>query len=160
MKKLSTYGGEAKLDALKGKIVKKIYMNSEHLKFETDLGDYVFGVSGDCCSSSYFYDFYGVKNLIGGRIIDIQIVDIDSEKAEREAKAKSIIEKGYDSVDSLACYGYQLTTHSQEFGDVTSVFSFRNESNGYYGGSLEDHSNETEVLPEITDDVIEIKSPS
>ena len=159
MNKLSTYGGEAKLDSLKGKIVKKIYMNYEFLKFETDLGDYVFGVSGDCCSSSYFYDFYGVKNLIGGRIIDIQIVDIDSEKAEREAKAKSILENGYNSIDSLACYGYQFTTHSEEFGDVTSVFSFRNESNGYYGGSLEDRSNDTLVEPEITEDVTEIKIP-
>ena len=54
-------------------------------------------------------------------------------------------------------YGYAITTESEQFGEMTSVFSFRNSSNGYYGGwmySTEDR----EVSPEITDDIIEAVS--
>lgn len=33
--------------------------------------------------------------------------------------------------------GYRLTTVHPKFGEVSSVFSFRNVSNGYYGGWIE-----------------------
>lgn len=129
-------------EKLVGKTVKKIFMNPEFLKFETDDGNFCFGVEGDCCSNSYFYDFYGVKNLLeNGKITEVKEVSLDSH------------ELSYG--DLIQCYGFQLTTEHPEFGPVTSVFSFRNHSNGYYGGWMHDVP-DREVLPEITDDVIEL----
>lgn len=132
--------------ALIGKKIEKIFFNEENLKFQTNAGNVVLGVDGDCCSTSRFHDFFGVKNLIGHTITDVKEVPLtqDDKKDKREE---------YD--DSVQCYGYQMTTESEKFGEVTSVFSFRNYSNGYYGGSLTSDSSEKVVLPEITDDVVE-----
>ena len=134
------------LEKLVGASVKKIFMDSQHLTFETDKGDIAFGVDGDCCSHSFFYDFYGVKNLLeNGEILEV--VEKDLEEGER---------KPHQEYDCVACYGIQITTESKEFGKVTSVFSFRNDSNGYYGGSLEDGEVNKDA-PQITDDIIEIR---
>ena len=134
-----------KLEELVGKKVIAIYMNQEYLKFKTDGGNFVYGVDADCCSSSVFYDFYGVKNLLdNGKIIETKEVELEPVNIKPEN-------------DSTQCYGFQITTESKEFGAVTSVFSFRNYSNGYYGGSLTTEDPAREVTPEITDDVIEIK---
>ena len=135
---------------LVGKKVLRIYMNEDFLKFETDNGNVVFWVDGDCCSSSVFYDFYGVKKLLNnGSITEVKEVELttDDKKLNRLDKE--------NSDDSIACYGFQITTEDKELGLVTSVFSFRNYSNGYYGGSLEEASDDKIVLPEITDDVYE-----
>lgn len=139
---------EPTLTQLIGKTIKKIFMNHKYLKFETNKGTIVYGVDGDCCSYSHFYDFYGIKNLLNnGPIITTQRIEIDS---------KTLLNPGDDHTEA---YGFQLTTMSPEFGEVTSVFSFRNESNGYYGGSLTNEKNTIEVSPEITDDILEIKTP-
>jgi hypothetical protein len=158
---MAEYNRYTKLKELIGATVKKIFMNDEYLKFETDKGDFLYAVEGDCCSHSYLYDFYGVKNLLNnGPITDVKTVEIDSEKAQEAevAKRKEADPNDY-GIESLRCYGYQLTTISPEFGEVTSVFSFRNESNGYYGGSITQITDDNrEVSPEVTKDIIEIKT--
>ena len=138
-----------------GKKINKIFLNSEYLKFETDQGNVLFEVYGDCCSHSYFYDFYGVKKLLqNGPVTDFKSIDL------KEGDYNNWIDpnKEYD-YDYIQCYGYAITTVNPEFGEQTSVFSFRNKSNGYYGGSLEwrDGGADLEVSPEITDDVLEVK---
>lgn len=135
-----------KLEELKGRKITKIYFNQMYLRFETEGGPtYTFTVDADCCSSSYFYDFYGVKNLLdNGPVTEVKEVELkDSDIKESDG-------------EYIQVYGFQLTTESKEFGPVTSVFSFRNSSNGYYGGSLVDSSFEGE-LPEIKEDVVEVK---
>lgn len=132
------------LEVLVGKTIKKIFFNERNLKFETDDGNFCYGVDGDCCSDSVFYDFYGVKNLLNnGKVLSVKEVALTADDKEDK--------KMYQ--ESMQAYGYQLTTESKEFGEVTSVFSFRNYSNGYYGGSLVVDTDK-EVAPEITDDVI------
>lgn len=132
-------------DRLVGRKVEKIFMNKDSLRFETDKGPVVFGVDGDCCSTSYFYDFYGVANLLkNGPVTEVKSVPLDEKSTN-------------GSSDEVQCYGYQITTESPEWGQMTSVFSFRNYSNGYYGGSLTNASDDTVVSPEVTEDVIEIK---
>ena len=134
---------------LVGKTVKKIFMNSEFLKFETDKGNVVFTVSGDCCSVSYFHDFYGVKKLFeNGKIIDFKELEL-KEGDDNVTCTKDCCKDG----DCISHYGYSITTENKELGEQTSVFSFRNDSNGYYGGSLE-IARDREVLPEIIDDVL------
>ena len=144
-----------KIKNLVGKTIKRIFFNENYLRFDTDDGNFTFNVEGDCCSRSYFYDFYGVKNLLeNGKVLEVKEVELEP---------KDIIEQGKDdfgnnkdkkySDEDIQVYGYQLTTESPKFGTVTSVFSFRNYSNGYYGGWMEECEN-IKVEPEIFDDVI------
>ena len=140
------------IEKLVGKTVSHIYMNEDHLKFETDQGNIVFTVRGDCCSESVFYDFFGVKKLLeNSKIISAKEINLSAE---------DIIDNGHSQKDkksyqeSISVYGFELVTNNPFFGEQTSVFSFRNYSNGYYGGWIEE-AKDIEVLPEIFDDVIE-----
>lgn len=56
--------GKHLLSDLIGRKVTAVRMNEEYLGFETDKGSLVYRVEGDCCSSSYFYDFHGVQKLL------------------------------------------------------------------------------------------------
>jgi len=142
------------LQDLVGKKINKIYLNEDYLKFETDEGNFVYTVLGDCCSSSLFYDFYGVKELLGKKVISV---------AEKELTADDIKQIEYSSSDKkgehedISVYGYQIFTEDKDLGERTSVFSFRNYSNGYYGGWMEKIT-DFPVFPEIIDDVIETQS--
>ena len=142
---------ETALKDLVGKKINKVFINTNYLKFETSGGNFVYLVTGDCCSNSFFYDFYGVKNLLEGGIVkEVKTVDL------HPTDLFVVPNKG----DSIQVYGYAITTEPKEeddyCGERTSVFSFRNESNGYYGGSI-DKVEDRKVLPEITDDVVEVK---
>jgi len=131
---------------LVGKKVKRIFMNEDYLKFETDSGNVVFGVEGDCCSHSYFHDFIGVSKLLeNGKIISVKEIRLSLSEEEQ---------KEVDEYEDINVYGFEIVTEHSTFGEQTSVFSFRNSSNGYYGGSLE-YSEDREVSPEIFNDVLE-----
>jgi hypothetical protein len=142
---------ETELKDLVGKKINKVFINPSHLRFETDGGNFTYTVQGDCCSSSFFYDFYGVKNLLeGGKVKEVKTVEL------HPTDLFVIPDKG----ESTSVYGYAITNEQKEddyYGDRTSVFSFRNESNGYYGGWISKVETEIEVLPEITEDVLEVK---
>ena len=139
---------ETELKDLIGNKVTKIFMNQQYLRFNTDQGDFTYEVDGDCCSSSFFYDFYGVKNLLeNGKIKEIKTVELMSG---------DVLAKNTSSSDLIQVYGYQITTESTRYNDMTAVFSFRNESNGYYGGNIQKVENK-EGLPEILEDVVEVK---
>lgn len=131
---------------LPGKTIEKIFFNKQNLRIDTDSGNFAYEVSGDCCSHSEFWDFYGVKNLIGSRVLEVSEVELDPATGSRRPD-------GDDS--STQYYGYKIVAEHPEWGEVTAVFSFRNISNGYYGGSMEDAAIVKEVSPQITDDVTE-----
>ena len=143
------------IDKLVGKKVKRIFMNEEYLKFETDKGNIVFSVSGDCCSQSCFYDFIGVKKLLtGNEIVSAKEISLNANDitiVNGDDKDK----KSYQ--ESIQVYGFEIVTKDPMLGDVTSVFSFRNYSNGYYGGFMED-ARDREVSPEIFDDLLETQA--
>lgn len=120
---------KTELKNLIGKKVLEIWANSEFMKFVTDQGNYIYQVTGDCCSSSFFYDFYGVEYLLNRVVEDVIEIDLLPSDA---------VVRGNDG--ELKIYGYKITSKLPEedyWGGVTSVFSFRNESNGYYGGSID-----------------------
>jgi hypothetical protein len=110
---------------------------------DPDDGDIAFTVEGDCCSYSYFYDFLGVRRLLEhGPILDAyfkELDDPDPEKDEDAARGECVI-----------AYGVVFVTEHPRFGEVSSVMSFRNDSNGYYGGWMyaTDPSNVSEDAPE------------
>lgn len=132
---------------LPGKTIEKIYFNKQNLRFDTDLGSFAYVVEGGCCSQSEFWDFYGVKTLIGSRVLSVESVELDPSDGS--------VRPGGDGYRSVQYYGYKIVCENPEFGEVTAVFSFRNTSNGYYGGSLEDAEGVPERVPEITDNITE-----
>src|ERR1035437_4598555 len=106
---------ETELKDLIGNKVTKIFMNQQYLRFNTDQGDFTYEVDGDCCSSSFFYDFYGVKNLIeNGKIKEIKTVEL---------MPGDVLAKNTSSSDLIQVYGYQITTESTRYNDMTAVFS-------------------------------------
>lgn len=129
------------LNQLVGATVKQIFMNENLLRFITDKGSCTFRVTGDCCSQSYFYDFIGVDKLLkNGAIKLIESILLDEPQDIDAAKGEVV-----------KAYGFRFITEDLEFGEVSSVMSFRNDSNGYYGGSLENVLDQ-EVSPEIIQD--------
>ena len=110
--------------------------------FVTDGGEkFPYEVEGDCCSHSYLFDFYGVKNLLNnGPVTKFEEYDLqagDPGFHECEYTESSWYECLLCGGESLQVYGYSLTTEHPVWGPMTSVLSFRNESNGYYGGWME-----------------------
>ncbi|MGU3653607.1 hypothetical protein ACNHQB_19430 [Mycolicibacterium sp. A43C] len=126
-------------------------MNEDYLKFETDHGNIAFQVYGDCCSHCYFHDFVGVEKLLRGN----PVVSVKAISLERE---DSKIKVNRNDSEEIECYCYEIVTEDPQFGEVTSVFSFRNSSNGYYGGSLENAPDDIIVAPQIYADVLEASS--
>jgi len=114
---------------LVGSIVKNIRINSRYLVFEVEDRDpIVFEAYGDCCSTSEFYDFIGVENLIGNKILKVEDLDLSILDTN--------IQPDWDE-GSIEHYGYRFTAFSEEYDEVSAVVSFRNISNGYYGGELQ-----------------------
>lgn len=125
-----------------GAKVSKIFINSDYLKFETDKGNFCFNVYGDCCSISYFYDFIGVERVLNnGPIISFEEIPNMPQPLQEI--------NGYDATRA---YGYRIITQDKEHGEVSSVLSFRNDSNGYYGGSMGVCENVPDKVPEIKSD--------
>lgn len=127
--------------AIIGKSVSAVWFGEEYITFETDAGDVSYYVDGDCCSNSYFFDFYGVQNLLSnGPVTAFEGVDLAPgdpgyHNPDCGYSYPGPSTCGYQH-DSLEVYGYRLTTEHPTLGAVSSVLSFRNDSNGYYGGSM------------------------
>lgn len=96
----------------------------EILTFETDQGLISFDTDGDCCSETWFADFFNIQEILNSEIfsiesIDLQVGDYNVETDERTRQ----------ECDEV--YGYRIKTKKG-----TGVFSLRNSSNGYYGGNI------------------------
>ena len=134
--------------AIIGKKVMGVYMDHENLIFDTDQGRAGYYVTGDCCSDSSFHDFLGVDKLIaGGPVLSMG-----------EVEASELCQNFHEEYDySVENYGYEFVVMHPEFGEVTAVVSFRNSSNGYYGGSMElSTGNEFPPVLFATTDILEI----
>lgn len=122
---------EELLRPLIGQKITAVHLSEEELTFSTEAGPVAsYYVDGDCCSHSLFNDFIGLDKLLSnGPIIEAKPIDLDGAEGYTEQHG-----------DCTAYYGYALTTEHPTFGPMTTVFSFRNESNGYYGGSMHLHA--------------------
>jgi hypothetical protein len=120
---------------LTGKTVREIWMNRDYLTFVTDDGPTTFTVYGDCCSDSFFFDFYGVGNVIDREVVAFEKVDLSPGDPGYHPETYEVENEGYWVETEV--YGYRLITEHERFGHVSAVLSFRNESNGYYGGWME-----------------------
>lgn len=148
------------LEQLKGDIVEQIYMSEDWLIIKTNKRIASFVVEGDCCSYSVFYDFIGVKDLLGKPISSIEPVALGAddiiEHADKYGYVTCKDKKRED--EAIKVYGYQINYIDPVYGERTAVFSFRNYSNGYYGGWMEGEiiSDLPKQIPDlIKDDVFE-----
>lgn len=108
-----------------GQSISNIYMDDEGLYlifrgFHT--ATWCYRAEGDCCSSTWFESIDNPENLIDSEIIGIEQKEYTSDRDDS---------LDYQEVVTQT-YGYTLKTNR---GHTDIVF--RNESNGYYGGTCE-----------------------
>lgn len=115
------------MNALTGKNIIGLSVSDDqhYLSFQTNAGPITFIVEGDCCSESWFADITGVNALIGGTVNGVEIVSMEGYN----------VDDGRGRQEEDAVYGYKILT-DKGYADIV----FRNSSNGYYGGWLEEFS--------------------
>ena len=134
-------------NAIVGKTLRNIRYDGQHLFLIFDEDYLSLTVYGECCSSSYFHDFYGVDRVINHKIIDFTSIELDPTDLKASHNGDFVRVYGYKIVCEPGANDYYYD------GQPTAVFSFRNDSNGYYGGSLEAGGKLDESVPVITKDV-------
>lgn len=103
------------------KVIKEIYVNETGLIFITDSDERLYyQVDGGCCSSSYFSEIMHPESILGHRIVKVDA--LEQESGEPTIQEEDII------------YAYRITS-DRELGLSNCIVTFRNSSNGYYGGS-------------------------
>lgn len=106
---------------LVGRTITEIRATEDALAFRLEDGTiYSYEVLGDCCSESYWHDFIHPERLLNTPVLSVETVDLDDPPST--------------DWEFLQAYGFRFTTEDPRFGPVSSVVSFRNSSNGYYGG--------------------------
>jgi hypothetical protein len=116
--------GLSQMKDLIGDTVNRVFVEESeyNMFFVTKSGAiWQLSVSGDCCSESWFSDFYNVEALLHGTIT----------KINESGMPDYNVDDGRGRQESDQVYGYEFVTTK---GTATLVF--RNSSNGYYGGSM------------------------
>ena len=115
------------MQQLVGTTVRAVFMDKDtqhYILFRTNLGDFVFVASGDCCSESWFSAVNGLSALIDNKVtqaVEVDMGDVDDGRSRQE----------YDTL-----YRITLVTNRG-----ACDIEFRNSSNGYYGGCVSDYGN-------------------
>lgn len=99
----------------------RVEKGGEKLAFDTNAGQLSLEVTGDCCSHSWIEHIEGVRNLVGATVLSVSDRDMPGGIEDEE-------------YEYLQFYGYDIKTDKGNF-----YFEFRNSSNGYYGGGLENY---------------------
>lgn len=100
----------------------KIAEDRQALLFQTTDGDIVVDVDADCCSYTWVE---GVElPALGFPALVTAVDDLDMPQDDKPSAF-------HKDPESLAFYGCKITTDKGEI-----VIDYRNDSNGYYGGSL------------------------
>ncbi len=116
------YHEALELKDLIGRTVISVYINSDKdlLRFNFTDGSLFLSATGDCCSTSWYEHISGLDWLIGSPIVSAEEIEMPNAKG--------------NEYELVQCYGYKLKTDKGIF-----EIEMRNESNGYYGGSMEIH---------------------
>lgn len=129
-------------ESLLGRKVLRVWLKSDTtLALSTDAGVLRYEVDADCCSESWFYRVLRADALVGGRVVAVlegKTDDVDPED-------------GLGRQESDEVNGYSILTDK----GVCEV-TFRNSSNGYYGGWL--NPSETDHNDWHSEDWLEIAS--
>lgn len=122
-------------DKIINKTITGVWVDENNLTIETDDSTkHNFTVYGDCCSQSYFHALYGVDKVLGKKIVKAEEIELPAGE----------IKSRYQ--ECVSVYGYRLSaepsmTEIKEGIEVETsnsmIIEFRNDSNGYYGGTLD-----------------------
>jgi len=106
----------------------------DSLRIETDRGNIFVSVSGDCCSSSIFYDYIVPEECYGAEIIDFNDWNRESkvpDEAYVTKKAEEVCGEDHWYSECLSIWDVIFKTKN---GDV--LLRHVNSSNGYYDGCV------------------------
>jgi hypothetical protein len=114
-----------------GKFISGVYRDGKDVVLEgvREGLDIVLEPYGDCCSSTWIESIDIVENLLGATIQKIEDIDMPQKG--------NVGTLNHPYVDQVAYYGLRITTDKG-----VSVLDYRNDSNGYYGGSVLIHFRE------------------
>lgn len=101
----------------------KIATDSQALLISTTEGDLVVRVDGDCCSHSWIENVELPALGFPAKVTAVEELSLPADYYTRHP--------GPPEQESLALYGAKIVTDRGEI-----VIDYRNESNGYYGGSI------------------------
>ena len=122
------------MQELLGRTVNEVYLDKSQqhaIRFMTDQGPIQYRADGDCCSESWFYAVSGLDALLNQIVTNVEEIYMD----EKLPEVKAIIEDGKTRQEYDQLYSVKITTPRG-----VCELEFRNSSNGYYGGTLEqDH---------------------
>ena len=110
------------LDVLIGTTINQIAMNDRHDIMRVTYDNVFvrfFETEGDCCSTSWFEEIFNIDALIGGKVQAVEDIP-DMPEAPNPLKEDQL-------------YGIKVTTSKG-----TAKIVFRNSSNGYYGGYIQE----------------------
>lgn len=107
--------------SLAGETILSTEWNEGGVTFVTDKGPVEWEVDADCCSNTWIEhaDF----ELCRGKVLKVEDAELPREWYVKHP--------GPEEQDHLQTYGITIQTEAG-----TGTIDFRNESNGYYGGSL------------------------
>ncbi len=117
---------------LVGRTVKRVVMNAERTRLGLELENddrVVYRTAGDCCSESWI-EHFEVEDLLGGEITG---VEIPSWCGPEE------VDESDDRGEVVKVYGVRFLVR----GRGVCALEFRNASNGYYGGSIEQEKDDS-----------------
>lgn len=107
-----------------GKTLTAVHLADDRKAIRFDVNDsdpIVAHCDGDCCSSTWIENIENAEALIGSPVIEATVIGMPEREHPEDVNR-----------DVVAYYGFRIRTAK---GDC--VLDYRNESNGYYGGSLE-----------------------
>jgi hypothetical protein len=102
---------------LKNKKIQSIIWDEQNIIFNTQNGPVEYEAYGDCCSSSF-------------------IESLDNEEIFKDSVLESVEAVSGDQKDIDDYYVHKWTFYKFKTDKGMCTLSFRNESNGYYDGSL------------------------
>lgn len=107
---------------LVGKTVTGVWIaeDKQAMKFDLLGADPIIAkCDGDCCSTTWVENVQAPENCVGSTIVSVEDIPMPEPSYDK------------DKFDYLQFYGCKITS-----GKGETVIDYRNESNGYYGGSL------------------------
>lgn len=105
-----------------GKILNKVFLsdNRAAIKFIVDGGaEIIARADGDCCSATWIEGVESPRQVLGAVVTNVEDLDMPEIPYNKREH------------DVIVFYGCKISTDKGSF-----VIDYRNESNGYYGGSL------------------------
>ena len=121
------------LDSLVGRTIRAVWINADRtlIVFDTDTGRLAFFTEGDCCSSSWVEHVENAESLVGGTVVDVELLDMPNPTSGSMSPPCGDDDYNPD-YHTVQAYGLRVDLA----GRPPFLLEFRNMSNGYYGGHI------------------------